>query len=81
MLSSRFTLPACLQAAKKGDKAKGGPVPQLQLLHSITGSFRPGVLTALMGVSGAKPSLALATACMGSRRIRFAQCDSYVFML
>lgn len=33
------------------------PCPQgkgeLQLLHNITGSFRPGVLTALMGVSGA----------------------------
>lgn len=27
--------------------------PQLQLLSNITGSFRPGVLTALMGVSGA----------------------------
>lgn len=26
---------------------------ELQLLHNITGSFRPGVLTALMGVSGA----------------------------
>jgi hypothetical protein len=25
---------------------------ELQLLHNITGSFRPGVLTALMGVSG-----------------------------
>jgi hypothetical protein len=46
-----------LQAAKpKGDKAKRGPVPQLQLLHNITGSFRPGVLTALMGVSGAHPA-------------------------
>eukprot|EP00884_Botryococcus_braunii_P004769 jgi/Botrbrau1/14293/Bobra.0369s0007.1 len=27
--------------------------PQLQLLHKITGFFRPGVLTALMGASGA----------------------------
>lgn len=26
---------------------------QLQLLHSVTGIFRPGVLTALMGASGA----------------------------
>ncbi|KAL5725550.1 drug-responsive transcription factor pdr3 [Ranunculus cassubicifolius] len=25
---------------------------RLQLLHSVTGSFRPGVLTALMGISG-----------------------------
>lgn len=25
---------------------------ELQLLHNITGSFRPGVLTALMGSSG-----------------------------
>jgi hypothetical protein len=42
-----------LQAAKsKGEKSKTAAVPQLQLLHNITGSFRPGVLTALMGVSG-----------------------------
>ena len=34
-------------------KAKGGSSPQLTLLTDITGSFRPGVLTALMGVSGA----------------------------
>lgn len=26
---------------------------KLQLLHDITGAFRPGILTALMGVSGA----------------------------
>lgn len=26
---------------------------KLQLLHNITGAFRPGILTALMGVSGA----------------------------
>lgn len=26
---------------------------KLQLLHGVTGSFRPGVLTALMGLSGA----------------------------
>jgi hypothetical protein len=45
---------SCLQAPKPKDgKSKGGPAPQLQLLHNITGSFRPGVLTALMGVSGA----------------------------
>jgi ABC-type multidrug transport system ATPase subunit len=25
---------------------------ELQLLHNISGTFRPGVLTALMGVSG-----------------------------
>ncbi|GAX74481.1 hypothetical protein CEUSTIGMA_g1930.t1 [Chlamydomonas eustigma] len=34
-------------------KAAGESEPQLQLLTDITGSFRPGVLTALMGVSGA----------------------------
>ncbi|KAL4524950.1 hypothetical protein Ndes2526A_g07047 [Nannochloris sp. 'desiccata'] len=34
--------------------ATDGPhAGQLQLLHNITGSFRPGVLTALMGASGA----------------------------
>ena len=32
---------------------KGAAVGKLQLLHELTGSFRPGVLTALMGVSGA----------------------------
>ena len=30
-----------------------GQEPELVLLTEITGSFRPGVLTALMGVSGA----------------------------
>ena len=34
-------------------KAAGEAEPQLTLLTDITGSFRPGVLTALMGVSGA----------------------------
>ncbi|XP_042054242.1 ABC transporter G family member 29-like [Salvia splendens] len=32
---------------------KGAAEGKLQLLHELTGSFRPGVLTALMGVSGA----------------------------
>lgn len=47
-------LPArALQGAKGASGAeKGAHKPQLQLLHNITGSFRPGVLTALMGVSG-----------------------------
>eukprot|EP00271_Cylindrocystis_brebissonii_P020897 TRINITY_DN71_c0_g1_i2.p1 TRINITY_DN71_c0_g1~~TRINITY_DN71_c0_g1_i2.p1 ORF type:complete len:1380 (-),score=255.02 TRINITY_DN71_c0_g1_i2:202-4341(-) len=34
-------------------KEMAGDDPKLQLLHSVSGSFRPGVLTALMGVSGA----------------------------
>ncbi|CAI9101370.1 OLC1v1038676C1 [Oldenlandia corymbosa var. corymbosa] len=34
-------------------KEHGTPQKRLQLLHDITGTFRPGVLTALMGVSGA----------------------------
>ncbi|KAF9615291.1 hypothetical protein IFM89_022618 [Coptis chinensis] len=34
-------------------KAQGVPEDRLQLLRGVTGSFRPGVLTALMGVSGA----------------------------
>ncbi|KAF6142774.1 hypothetical protein GIB67_023256 [Kingdonia uniflora] len=34
-------------------KAQGVPEDRLQLLNDVTGSFRPGVLTALMGVSGA----------------------------
>ncbi|PIA42747.1 hypothetical protein AQUCO_02000299v1 [Aquilegia coerulea] len=34
-------------------KAQGVPEDRLQLLREVTGSFRPGILTALMGVSGA----------------------------
>ena len=34
-------------------KQQGVQDDRLQLLREVTGSFRPGVLTALMGVSGA----------------------------
>ncbi|XP_073289703.1 ABC transporter G family member 32-like [Primulina huaijiensis] len=34
-------------------RQQGVPVDKLQLLNNITGAFRPGVLTALVGVSGA----------------------------
>ncbi|KAL3511743.1 hypothetical protein ACH5RR_024460 [Cinchona calisaya] len=34
-------------------KNEGITTERLQLLQAITGSFRPGILTALMGVSGA----------------------------
>lgn len=34
-------------------KAQGATEDRLQLLSNVTGAFRPGVLTALMGVSGA----------------------------
>jgi ABC-type multidrug transport system ATPase subunit len=34
-------------------KAQGIAEPKLQLLNEISGAFRPGVLTALVGVSGA----------------------------
>jgi len=34
-------------------REQGYAEKQLQLLHNITGSFRPGILSALMGVSGA----------------------------
>ena len=34
-------------------KEQGYTEKRLQLLHDITGVFRPGVLTALMGISGA----------------------------
>ena len=34
-------------------KAQGVPEERLQLLCGVTGAFRPGVLTALVGVSGA----------------------------
>ncbi|KAI9156674.1 hypothetical protein LWI28_010400 [Acer negundo] len=39
--------------ASKKSKDQGLPQKRLQLLQDITGAFRPGVLTALMGVSGA----------------------------
>lgn len=34
-------------------KAEGFTQDRLELLKGVSGSFRPGVLTALMGVSGA----------------------------
>lgn len=34
-------------------KAQGIAENRLQLLREVTGAFRPGILTALMGVSGA----------------------------
>ncbi|XP_024523228.1 ABC transporter G family member 35 [Selaginella moellendorffii] len=34
-------------------KEQGVTEPRLQLLNNVTGAFRPGVLTSLMGVSGA----------------------------
>lgn len=34
-------------------KAQGIPEDRLELLKGVSGAFRPGVLTALMGVSGA----------------------------
>lgn len=34
-------------------KERGATDEKLRLLHDLTGTFRPGVLTALMGVSGA----------------------------
>jgi len=34
-------------------KSRGMGGDRLQLLHDVSGAFRPGVLTALMGVSGA----------------------------
>ena len=37
----------------KGDTVEGASKPQLVLLTDINGCFHPGVLTCLMGVSGA----------------------------
>jgi ABC-type lipoprotein export system ATPase subunit len=39
-----------LQGMEEDEKNMGG---RLQLLHEVSGAFRPGVLTALVGVSGA----------------------------
>lgn len=41
--------PLCLQEMK----AQGFPDDRLELLKGVNGAFRPGVLTALMGISGA----------------------------
>lgn len=38
-------------------KQQGVPENKLQLLRGVTGAFRPGVLTALVGVSGAGNTL------------------------
>ena len=44
-------------AAHKGRKAdEGAKATEIDLLHSITGAFRPGVLTALMVRAGAVKS-------------------------
>ena len=39
--------------AQTGEKVEGASRPQLTLLYDISGAFRPGRLTCLMGVSGA----------------------------
>lgn len=36
-----------------GEKVEGCSKPQLMLLNDISGAFKPGVLTCLMGTSGA----------------------------
>ena len=41
------------EMAAKGKAGDGKAPAMLQLLHSVSGAFRPGVLTALVGVSGA----------------------------
>lgn len=40
-------------------KKKGKAKDKLQLLCDVTGAFRPGILTALMGVSGAGKTMLL----------------------
>ncbi|KAK6254300.1 hypothetical protein SCA6_015605 [Theobroma cacao] len=44
----RYSVDTPMEMRKHGFKEK-----KLQLLHDITGAFRPGILTALMGASGA----------------------------
>ena len=39
--------------AGEGERVEGASKPQLTLLYDISGAFRPGRLTCLMGVSGA----------------------------
>eukprot|EP00891_Asterochloris_glomerata_P006227 jgi/Astpho2/6227/Aster-03635 len=51
-------------AAQKGRKAdEGAKATEIDLLHSITGAFRPGVLTALMGATGAGKTTLMDVVC------------------
>ena len=45
-----YWVPRPGSARGRGKSKEGG---ELQLLKEVTGAFRPGVLTALVGVSGA----------------------------
>ena len=40
-------------AAARGKPGRGAKRQRLEILSGVTGAFRPGVLTALVGVSGA----------------------------
>jgi len=53
MASLNFLHGLHIMAAGYEEAKAAGQEPELVLLTDITGSFRPGVLTALMGVSGA----------------------------
>ncbi|ERN20480.1 hypothetical protein AMTR_s00068p00162220 [Amborella trichopoda] len=44
---------ASSQEWTKGNESSGGKEDRLELLKGVSGAFRPGVLTALMGVTGA----------------------------
>lgn len=51
--SIHYKVPMPAGAPGYEEAKAAGQEPELTLLTNITGSFRPGVLTALMGVSGA----------------------------
>lgn len=42
-----------MQEMAERQKREGGGQDMLQLLHQVSGAFQPGILTALVGVSGA----------------------------
>ncbi len=43
----------CYHAQEMADQKKEGSKDMLQLLNEVSGAFQPGILTALVGVSGA----------------------------
>ena len=64
----------CLQGHQgAGERVAGAPRPQLTLLSDISGAFRPGRLTCLMGVSGAGKTTLMDV--LAGRKTGGASCD------
>ena len=64
----------CLQGHQgEGERVQGASRPQLTLLSDISGAFRPGRLTCLMGVSGAGKTTLMDV--LAGRKTGGASCD------